>query len=625
MFRASWAGSRIVARQVSPESASLLDELVQFYKAISPEIIIVDHEKNGEDFVNYSSLVFSNLGNYLSFGDSKFIPRISKEYFMTIIKSYSPSQEAPFNKIIDEIYSLTETNKFLGMPPTFCSQYFKGDFTKEDIDRVNNFIKKKNIEPWNTVCVKNGNHIEIKIASISNPHKDYAEMKNGILISKSHCNFSFELTHVVHHLKNALKFVSNDNQKNMIEKYIEHFSYGKIKDHKEAQKFWVKDKGPIIETNMGFIENYRDPCGMRAEFESFVSIVNKEESKKYQLLVHNAPYLLDLLPWPTDFEKEEFKKPDFTSLEVICFVGSGIPAGINIPNYDEIRESHGFKNVTLANIIEASQNSNYGSDQTLNTSDTELFKKHMKDAWAIHVAGHELLGHGSGKLIYSLDKTIINPLTSKPIETCYKDGETYASVFGSMGNSFEECKAECVGLISSTWPKMYEIFECEESFEDIMYVNWLSMIKMGFKSLSKYDKINKIWKQAHSHARFVILNILREIPNFIKLTIVNNNFQISVDRSKITTDGIRAISEQLLKMQVYKSCANVSDATKLFEKYSVITDEYLEILSILEATKTPRTQIVQPTIFMEYGEYKLKEYDSTVNDSIRSFVNNYIF
>ena len=129
-------------------------------------------------------------------------------------------------------------------------------------------------------------------------------------------DFSGFMTKVVENLVEAEKYTANPNQKQMLQNYIEHFKYGDVNKHKDSQRNWIRDIGPIVETNIGFIETYLDPSGARAEFEGFVAIVNKETSAKFSELVRQAEGLIKKLPWGEAFEKPVFSKPDFTDLDV---------------------------------------------------------------------------------------------------------------------------------------------------------------------------------------------------------------------------------------------------------------------------------------------------------------------
>jgi len=60
--------------------------------------------------------------------------------------------------------------------------------------------------------------------------------------------------------------------------------------------------------------------------------------------------------------------------------------------------------------------------------------------------------------------------------------------FTSIGSSYEECRAECVGLHLCLEAGVCEIFgHSGADIEDIKYCNWLSMVLAAIKGLEMFS------------------------------------------------------------------------------------------------------------------------------------------
>jgi len=161
------------------------------------------------------------------------------------------------------------------------------------------------------------------------------------------------------------------------------------------------------------------------------------------------------MPWARELEKEAFIPPDFTSLDILTFGGDRLPKGINIPNYNEIREREGFKNV----IFESNKPENrslWEKMDYITKTESDYLHEHSKEAYRVMVAGHELFGHGSGKLIYrdangKCPMKFQDPVDGAIFESCYEAGDTYQSMFGEFSSSYEECRADLSGLFLQTF------------------------------------------------------------------------------------------------------------------------------------------------------------------------------
>lgn len=348
-------------RQVSPESEGIFDFIITLHKSCNGNWSKLQKEAGLGDealqsFLNYATQFLGNLGNYKGFGDSKFIPRCPPETIDALASAVPMAKEALRKSGVDAAAFYATTSQpakmHLGFPDKgHLSTYYPDspDITQDEIEQISTFMAEKKLLPENTRLKKTSDgNFQLLIASgLSKPPPeggdagpetvfDLLEKLSGKKLELVFGDHIEEMAKIALHIKKAGLHAANDRQKQMMDHYGKSFGSGSLNAFKESQKLWVKDIGPMVETNIGFIETYRDPANVRGEWEGLVAMVNKERTKAFQKLVDSAPSMIPKLPWGSDFEKDKFSAPDFTSLEVLTFNGSGIPAGKKTPLHPPI-------------------------------------------------------------------------------------------------------------------------------------------------------------------------------------------------------------------------------------------------------------------------------------------------
>ncbi|KAA3675804.1 dipeptidyl-peptidase III [Paragonimus westermani] len=667
--QASWVGGLIDLLQTSPESTGIFLLVHKVFSCQTPDNVSEEARRNGfsesevEAVLSYLAAVCGNLGNYQNFGDTKFIPSVSQNrfaQFLSVTKAFKDERNgviALFAEISDEIYSLVPRRLRLGFGPNDgISTYYSSNCTRKDAEIAQVYLKAAKLEAYNTRLFKEptlheGKQVfSLKFASVNEKTvivEDVDAIPKDWVLRLQHGDMSELMTVLVEASHMAESDSLNTTESRMWNLYARSFETGDIAVHKEGSKIWVKDKNPVVETYIGFIESYRDPLGVRGEFEGFVAVVNKVISAKFQLLVDSAIQILPQLPWPASYERDQFMRPDFTSLDVVTFATSGIPIGINIPNYDDIRESDGFKNVSLGNVL-ASRFKDPKAE-FLSDVDRTVYLANVATAFEVQVGLHELLGHGSGKLFrrnsdgtFNFDPNNTKDLISGgPVHQWYEPGENWDNKFASLSSPMEECRAECVGVYLCDLPIVLRLFGVDASdttgdgVPDVVYVNWLNMVRSAVMAMEFYSPPENVgdsgaWRQAHCCARYAILRVLIEAdPTMVKLEEVAGSdgapdLLISLDREKLKTVAKPAIGTFLKKLQYYKSTANVKEGGAFFLNYSELSPDHLVLRKIVIDRKRPRPLFVQPHLRQtEKGEIEMVPYPATYSGLIQSFVDRF--
>ena len=648
--RASWSGALMAFHQVSYESPILLC-LGQFYftgqdmQTLKEAAVKAGaSEENFEHFVAYIAGVYGNLGNYHSFGHKKIVPILSEEEFLKVLKSapHMGEFEKVFGSPFDEVWGWVSKEVFSIESPYHCismptkggvTGYFSRSLTEEELDMLSRFLASQKQSPLNTRSFKkeeNGKTVyEITVGSTEKSEKEHEF--EGKTIRVVFGEFSEYLAGTVASLERAKEYARSENQVGMLDDYVNHFKTGDVDLHIESQKKWIQDKGPTIETNIGYIETYLDPQNVRAYWEGFVSIVNKSRSKKYANLVEKYQEVVKAFPWPNAYRKDKFLEPDFTSLDIITFASTGCPLGINIPNYDLVRNDVGFKNVYLANNALNYRNANLSF---IRKEDEDLLKEIGSQAYELHVALHELIGHGSGKLFFEDEhgklnfdpETTMKLLSEGKIESHYKHGETWNEKFGRISCSFEECRADVSGIFLGYEPSAYEIFGFnKDNINDAMKCTVMSHLRKAVLGLKLFNPEMKKWGQAHTQGAFVFLHFMLKHQDpkkkavDILMSAEQDEFWFVVNAENMATEGRRVTSLLLQHLQQYKSTADNKAGEEFYHKYSQVNEFFLKIREIVMNNQKPRRLDI-------YHELEVKEkevVEKTSEVSLWALVSNF--
>jgi dipeptidyl-peptidase-3 len=110
----------------------------------------------------------------------------------------------------------------------------------------------------------------------------------------------------------------------------------------------------------------------------------------------------------------------------------------------------------------------------VNSTEIDFFQKAKYPAYYWWVVLHELLGHGTGRMMveesegkfnFDVHNPLTNPLTGEPIATWYKPGQTWTGQFGDLATTVDECRAELVGAYLMDDVELLELFGYSESSE----------------------------------------------------------------------------------------------------------------------------------------------------------------
>ncbi|WP_300704719.1 dihydrofolate reductase [uncultured Alistipes sp.] len=547
----------------------------------------------------YLKKVWFANGIHHHYSNDKFTPEFSREYFLEVTESI------PLEKFGDELNALRAV---------VCEAIFNPDLYRTGLNQTegedlivtssNNFyegVTQAEVEDFYHKMVDADDPTPISYGLNSKLVKD----ENGEIrerVWKVGGMYSPAIEKIVYWLRKAQE-VAKEPQKSTIAALIAYYETGDLREFDRYNVLWVKDTVSNVDFVNGFIEDYGDPLGRKASWESVVNFMDKEACHRTEIISENAQWFEDHSPVDSAYKKEVVKGVSAKVITAAILGGDCYPAtpiGINLPNADWIRKEYGSKSVTIDNITyaydKAAQGNGFLEEFMLRAEDRDRIAKYGKLADDLHTDLHECLGHGSGQLAPGVRGNELRNYTS----------------------TLEEARADLFGLYYLGDEKMVELGLIPSL--DVAYAEYAKYIMNGMMTQLSRIEPGKNVEEAHMRNRKMICewcyergkaeNVIEWVNQDGKSYIVVNDYA-----------KLRDLFGQMLReVQRIKSEGDYEAGKALVETYAVKVDPELhsEVLERYAALD------IEPYAGFVNPEYELVMEGDKIVDVKVSYPNNYV-
>ncbi|NIV98088.1 peptidase [Candidatus Saccharibacteria bacterium] len=361
--------------------------------------------------------------------------------------------------------------------------------------------------------------------------------------------YSFFLQQASQLLKEAAELAENPSLKTYLNSRAEAFLSN---DYFQSDMNWMDLKDHTIEVVIGPYEVYEDKLfGYKAAFESFITLVDPDESEKLRKVGNYLDALERRLPIPDGHKNFERGKSSPIVVVDEVFTGGDTKAGVqtiafNLPNDERVREAKGSKKVMLKNVSRA-KFEKISTPIMQKVLKKEEVEKVSFDAFFNHVLLHEMShGIGPGKITKNGKETTVNQELK----------ETYSTL--------EEAKADVLGLYNFHFMIDQNVFpqEVAESVYPSFVGGIFRSVRFGIE-------------EAHGGGNAIILNYLME-KGAVEFDDDTERFGINYQKIE---KAVRDLAHEILMIQ---ALGDYEGAKSFIETYRYESPELQTALDKLE-------------------------------------------